>query len=116
MARVLKIDIKGIKYDFHLVDIIGNDSNIEGETNTRDKTIYIKKDNDIDNLGKTILHEMYHALFYECGRPCECRDEELIEFLSYNFYYMTYKFNLVVDKFEKLIKGEKNEKNSRKKI
>lgn len=116
MAKVKELDIKGEKYTFHLVDIIDNNSNIEGETNTREKTIYIKKDNDISELSKTILHEMLHALFYECGRPYDCKDEELVEFLSHNFHYLADKFNLVIERFGYLIKGEKHEKNRRKKV
>ena len=42
--------------------------------------------NNVDNFKlKVLRHELFHAIFYECGCPWYCDDENLVEFMSINF-------------------------------
>ena len=74
-----EILIKGSKYK---VKEIEQNCFVSGETDFLTKTITIVKDNNIEEAKMTIVHELLHAYFHECGLKSYCNDETLIVFIE----------------------------------
>ena len=77
----MKIVIKGRTYNIDAIDFIDK-GNTSGNINIIDKQILISKDSmDIDH---TILHELVHGFFYECGLYNQYEDEELTNWIAFH--------------------------------
>lgn len=78
----MKVNIKGVDYKIELKEILVSDDSAVGITIPLEKTIGLKlNQKDIDS---TLLHELIHAYFYECGLIEQYRDESLTYWLEYN--------------------------------
>lgn len=76
------INIKGVDYNFEFRDYLGDAS---GVTRCISKKIIIVNDENIDELKKTIFHELLHAFFFECGLMQYFEDEILVTWLDRHF-------------------------------
>lgn len=74
----MNLQIKGTTYKVQLYKNFG----YSGETNIKEKTISIEADEDLEELRRTIMHELLHAYFFECGLNCFCNNETLISWLE----------------------------------
>lgn len=73
------MQIKGQEYKTHFFK---DNRGFEGLTRTDTKDIFIKVDEDENETKKTIIHELLHAYFFECGLVGYCSDETLVHFLE----------------------------------
>lgn len=62
--KQIKINIKGQPY---IIRYVNNLYGHSGVTNTANKYIHIQETEDAYELQKTIIHELIHAYFNECG-------------------------------------------------
>lgn len=78
------IDIFGSKWRIKYVDEIkvDDDTYVLGTTNCKDKVILIDKNQDINEISITILHELFHAIMLTGQYLGSNEDEPLIEFLA----------------------------------
>lgn len=106
-----KMDIKGSEYTIVYCSLINNNSNYYGLTSVKDKQIAIADFGDIDEQQNTVLHELMHAVFYECGQTKLSDDENLIEFFEQVFKYIYQKFSVICKKFK--IEQPQNNKKGR---
>lgn len=94
---IKKIYVKGTKYQIKFE----KDQNFYlGETDFENKVIKIVKNEDNKELKQTIIHELLHAYFGECGLVEYRRDETLINFLDSIMLELMEK----AEKIEKLYK------------
>ena len=77
----MKIFIKGQKYNIEVRDFIDK-GDTAGEIDKIGKQILIAKDS-LD-INHTILHELTHAFFYECGLYEECSKEGLVNRIAHH--------------------------------
>lgn len=75
------INIKGTPYKVNFVDALYE---VDGLTDTKNKNIYIQKSEDKEELQKTLIHELTHAFFYECGLIQYCNSEILAYWIENN--------------------------------
>ena len=78
------IKIKGQKYTLKIVDELDNDCC--GHSDCDEKIIYIKKSKNDKLMISTLVHELYHCYFFECGLPEYAIDETLIYWLEKHFF------------------------------
>lgn len=83
------IRVKGIDYTIMFVDKL---INICGLTDSKNKEIYIEIDEDKEEMNKTIIHELIHAFFDECGLKSYSNDEVLVNWLECNFFEIYNQF------------------------
>lgn len=74
--------IKGQEYK---ITFFKDSRGFAGLTKTDEKEILIELNPDDKEIQKTIIHELLHAYFYECGLIGYCGDETLVGFLE-NIY------------------------------
>lgn len=72
----INVKIKGEKWEIKFVDIINQNGEILGLTDSENNIIYIKKNNE-RRMKATIVHELCHSILYESGIP-EWKDEDSI--------------------------------------
>lgn len=77
------IKVKGVPYKIKFVDDLDDK---EGFCETKDKIIVIKKSEDKKEFIDTVVHELYHAYFSECGLESYSCDEILIYWLAKHFF------------------------------
>lgn len=76
---VADLDIFGTTYKLYLFDY---DCDYYGSTDFEKKRILIDCHLDYDKLVETLIHELMHAHFFECGLECYASDETLIKCLG----------------------------------
>lgn len=92
------IIIKGVKYNINFYSDVRS---YVGMTDTKKKEIIIFiNQNEIDFF-KTIIHELLHAYFYECGLCRFSDDEQLIEWLEFTFLDIYSDFSRIVEFIKK---------------
>ena len=92
-----KENIKGRNYEVKIVDEIDeNDASIVGQTNITYKQIFIKDRQIIEEKLNTIIHELLHANFYECGLYDAFGDEDIIRFFEIQFLSILKQFLKIV--------------------
>lgn len=70
----------------------------EDTTNGQDERCYDKLEL---YKRKVIVHELYHALFHECGMTDYCGDELLVELLAQKHFDMVKIVKSTLDKIER---------------
>jgi len=95
MGKVLSdIDILGVNYSVRVQDAKENPKldNADGlceiyakqliidDSNRHDKGAFMNVD---EYYQQTLRHEVFHAIFAECGATDYCRDEKLIDMLAF---------------------------------
>lgn len=73
--------------------------NIFGTTNYATQTIYLNPTCVMENIKRTLLHEVVHAFLYSYGLHCiESFDKETIcEFISHNLFNITEIYQQALD-------------------
>ena len=96
-SQIINIKCADWKFEFHdcLFGTLGQTRKIE-------KRLVVENTADINELKKTIVHELFHAYFLECGLVDYCNDEVLVNWLDQHFFE-------VYNQVEKILKnkGEK---------
>lgn len=98
-----KIIIKGQPYQ---VTFFNEEERYKGRTSFENKVIELYKEEDKKELQKTIIHELFHAYFYECGLIEYAVDETIM-------YFIEHVFHDLVDNANKICKMAKAVKNGR---
>ena len=95
--KQLKINIKGQPYTIcYVKNLYGS----YGLTDNQNKFIYIQQTKDVFELQKTIIHELTHAYFYECGLVEYSANEILAYWLESHFNQINESFIKIIQKFE----------------
>lgn len=105
------IYIKGTRYR---IKIEKPNQEYLGETDTKKRTITITTENDKKEIEKTIIHELLHAYFYECGLRAYSSNEILIEYLDSIFKDImkkTKQVNKIFDQLKNKARGVKYGRN-----
>ena len=84
----MKVNIKGTSYLVKFVDKIEEDgeSVVVGQCYKEDKKILILKGERVNSTAETIVHELLHAFFYECGLVSESSNEDAIRWIERNYF------------------------------
>lgn len=90
-----KIKIKGRLYKVKFIDC---DNLYNGLTNTETKTIIINNNLNNETLFETVIHELIHSYFFECGLDEYCADEKLVTFLARHFFDLKKSFENIFKK------------------
>lgn len=84
----MKVNIKGTNYNVafknHIADCA--DGVILGRTNHDYYSIEIKNNRTFYDTCKTIVHELLHAYFYQCGLFSQCDDEDLVKWIESQYF------------------------------
>ncbi len=82
----MNVKIKGSDYKIKFVDYIDHSECIVGRCNSTDKLIYIKNSETerFSDFIDTLSHELWHAIFNECGLRSRSDDESLVEALGFH--------------------------------
>lgn len=85
------VNIKGVDYE---IKVIEKNDFIKGRTDIQNHIVSIVKTTKEDTK-RTIIHELLHAYFHECGLP-HYDDEILIYFLGYIFLDLEEKLQAIL--------------------
>lgn len=91
-----KITIKGQLYKVKFIDC---DDLFNGLTKIDTKTIIIDNNLNNETLFETVIHELIHAYFFECGLDEYCADEKLVTFLARHFFDLEKSFENIFKKY-----------------
>lgn len=79
------IKIKGENYKTYFTKELINDGAAIGRTDLTNRKITIYTGSPPELLKQTMIHEVIHAYFNECGLERYCNDEILVEWLERHF-------------------------------
>lgn len=85
------VNIKGVDYE---IKVIEKNDFIDGQIDYTNHILNIVKTTK-ENTKRTIIHELLHAYFHECGLP-HYDDEILIYFLDYIFLDLEEKLQAII--------------------
>lgn len=85
----LLVNIKGVEYKVYFVDEVPA---VSGICDRKNKKIYVEILEDKDEMFNTLIHELLHAYFIECGLVSYSRDEVLISWLEQHFFELYNQF------------------------
>lgn len=95
--KQINIKIKGQPYTIcYVKNLYGS----LGLTDTENKFIYVQKIEDIEELQRTIIHELIHAYFYECGLLEYSQSETLAYWFESHFKIINNDFIKIFQNFE----------------
>ena len=107
------LTIKGQPYKLILKDdvFLYDGTACVGLTNKSNHEIIISMNS---NWEDTLLHELMHAYFHECGLEEYCNDEILVDWLSKTIPQISKVYNIAFDRIEREIKKNRNGKCKKK--
>lgn len=89
-----KIIIKGQPYK---VTFFNKAERYEGRTSFENKVIELYKEEDEKEMQKTIIHELFHAYFYECGLIEYAYNETIMYFVENVFHDLIKNANKICE-------------------
>lgn len=90
------VNIKGQAYQVEFLNDLCS-FGLCGQTRKVEKKILIDNTDDIEDLKKIIVHELFHAYFHECGLIDYCNDETLVRWLESNFFEISEKYEEIMN-------------------
>ena len=97
IKNVYNANIMGQPYKIKIVSDKNDLVDFAGLTRTKEKDILILDNYEhIEKFKQTLIHELLHAFFDECGLPYYCNDERLIYWLEKNYFKILTTFNSVI--------------------
>lgn len=88
------IKIKGVPY---FVEFVEDLHGCLGLTDGKAKHIIIENNGDLKEIKKTIVHELFHAFFNECGLIEYSNNELLVNWLEQHYFEIQKLLNFIVD-------------------
>ena len=102
VKNVSRVDVMGQPYNIKLVHDFDELLDFSGLSMIKNKDILLLSNYDnFEELKKTLLHELLHAYFFECGLPYYGSDEKLISWLECNYFKILNSFNNVLSQLKK---------------
>lgn len=96
----MHINILGCEYEVIELDVINNDEELLGFVDIKKQNIYLKENMKNDIKNQTLLHEITHAILYQCGQHDFFENETLIQVIATS-YYQIFKENKMLDYFKR---------------
>ncbi len=93
-----KVNIKGRNYEIIKVDgeLTNNGEKCAGVSDALHKKIYIKNRENTEDMLQTIIHELIHSNFYECGLFDAWSDEDMPRYFEVQLLPILKQFLKVV--------------------
>lgn len=93
-----KVNIKGRNYEIIKVDgeLTNNGEKCAGVSDALHKKIYIKNRENTEDMLQTIIHELIHSNFYECGLFDAWSDEDMPRYFEVQFLPILKQFLKIV--------------------
>lgn len=93
-----KVNIKGRNYEIIKVtgDLTNNGEKCSGVSNAIGKKIYIQMGENTEYILQTIIHELIHSNFYECGLFDAWEDEDMPRYFEIQFLPILKQFLKIV--------------------
>jgi Zn-dependent peptidase ImmA (M78 family) len=88
-----ELNIKGAVYSIKHTDDFSDSDKNDGLCDFETKTIYINNNLSNDLIKRTLIHECFHAVMFECGIHCAKISEDLEEIIVENLS------NFLIDSF-----------------
>lgn len=93
-----KVNIKGRNYEIIKVDgdLTNNGEKCAGVSDSLNKKIYIKIKENTEDVLQTIVHELIHTNFYECGLFDAWEDEDIPRYFEVQFLPILKQFLKII--------------------
>lgn len=97
IKHIFNTNIMGTTYKIKVINDKNDFLTFEGLMRPKEKDILLlDKYEHIEDLKKTLLHELLHAYFHECALTCYSNDEILISWLEQNYFKIVQTLNNIL--------------------